>query len=45
MADTVGEAVDIAWTSVKAAADTMIADFSLWDLRILPRSAILDRRA
>jgi hypothetical protein len=41
LAATVGEAAEIAWAVVDAATRTFTTEASLWDLRIIPRDAIL----
>jgi hypothetical protein len=42
-ADTVGDAAETGWSVVRdAAAATLGAEARLWDLRVIPRAAILD---
>ena len=41
LADSVGRTADTAWDVVRAAAQTFTTDASLWDLRVIPREAIL----
>jgi hypothetical protein len=41
LADTVGEAAQEIWEVVEAAARTFSTEASLWDLRVIPREAIL----
>lgn len=41
-ADTVGGAAETAWRAVETAAKQILGEkFALWDLRVIPRSAIL----
>ena len=41
--DTVGDAAETGWSVVRdAAAATLGAEARLWDLRVIPRAAILD---
>jgi hypothetical protein len=43
--DTVGDAAETGWSVVRdAAAATLGAEARLWDLRVIPRAAILDAR-
>jgi hypothetical protein len=41
LADSVGDAAQTAWDVVEAATRAFTADASLWDLRLIPRDAIL----
>jgi hypothetical protein len=41
LADRVGDAAQTCWGVVEAAVGTFTAEASLWDLRVLPRDAIL----
>jgi hypothetical protein len=41
LADSVGHAAQTVWEVVEAAARTLTIDASLWDLRVIPRDAIL----
>lgn len=40
-ADSVGEAAQTAWDAVEMAVRTFTTEASLWDLRVIPRAAIL----
>jgi hypothetical protein len=45
-AESVGDAANHAWDVVAAAADRILHEpFQLWDLRVIPRSAILSGEA
>jgi hypothetical protein len=41
LADSVGSAADTAWLAVESAAEGLTARATLWDLRLIPRDAIL----
>jgi hypothetical protein len=41
LSDSVGQAAETAWQVVETAATTLATEASLWDLRVIPREAIL----
>jgi hypothetical protein len=41
LADSVGDAAEAAWRAVLSASDAFSTEASLWDLRVIPRDAIL----